>query len=49
MYRMGVMALIAADIPGVDRDKLGFFLCSLLSTNVNLFFFFCASSLGLNF
>lgn len=22
MYRMGVMALIAADIPGVNRDKL---------------------------
>lgn len=21
MYRMGVMALIAADLPGVDRDK----------------------------
>ncbi|KAB1204792.1 HD domain-containing protein 2 [Morella rubra] len=24
MYRMGLMALIASDIPGVDRDKLGF-------------------------
>lgn len=23
MYRMGVMALIAGDIPGVDRDRLG--------------------------
>lgn len=22
MYRMGLMALIAADLPGVDRDKL---------------------------
>lgn len=22
MYRMGVMALIASDIPGIDRDKL---------------------------
>ena len=24
MYRMGLMALIASDIPGVDRDKLAF-------------------------
>ncbi|KAI8012349.1 hypothetical protein LOK49_LG06G01228 [Camellia lanceoleosa] len=34
MYRMGLMALIASDIPGVDQDKLGFllllgFLCSI--------------------
>jgi putative hydrolase of HD superfamily len=21
MYRMGVMALVAADLPGVDRDR----------------------------
>ena len=26
MYRMGLMALIASDIPGLDRDKFGFFL-----------------------
>ncbi|KAG5563837.1 hypothetical protein RHGRI_000139 [Rhododendron griersonianum] len=26
MYRMGLMALIASDLPGVDRDKLGFLL-----------------------
>lgn len=25
MYRMGLMALIAPDIPGIDRDKLVFF------------------------
>lgn len=24
MYRMGLMALIASDIPGVNRDKLSF-------------------------
>lgn len=24
MYRMGLMALIAADLPGVDRDRLIF-------------------------
>lgn len=29
MYRMGVMALIASDIPGVDRDKLGSLLLLL--------------------
>lgn len=27
MYRMGLMALIAPDIPGIDRDKLVFFVC----------------------
>lgn len=29
MYRMGLMALIASDLPGVDRDKLGFLLLLL--------------------
>lgn len=24
MYRMGLMALISSDIPGVNRDKYGF-------------------------
>ncbi|KAK3007024.1 hypothetical protein RJ639_016922 [Escallonia herrerae] len=26
MYRMGLMALISSDLPGVNRDKLGFIL-----------------------
>lgn len=25
MYRMGIMALIASDIPGIDRDKLVYY------------------------
>lgn len=29
MYRMGLMALIASDIPGVDRDKLSFAITSI--------------------
>jgi putative hydrolase of HD superfamily len=28
MYRMGLMALIAPDFPGVDRDKLLFIVFS---------------------
>lgn len=30
MYRMGLMALIASDIPGVDRNKLVLLLVSLV-------------------
>lgn len=45
MYRMGLMALISSDIPGVNRDKLGLFIC-LLFSYLNLrqivFFFFVA-------
>ncbi|KAK2994258.1 LOW QUALITY PROTEIN: hypothetical protein RJ640_013157 [Escallonia rubra] len=39
MYRMGLMALISSDLPGVNRDKLGFphlpsFLLLLLGTSL---------------
>lgn len=30
MYRMGLMALIASDAPGVDRNKLVLLLVSLV-------------------
>lgn len=30
MYRMGLMALIASDVPGVDRNKLVLLLVSLV-------------------
>lgn len=33
MYRMGLMALIAPDIPGIDRDKLVFFFFSFSHSN----------------
>ena len=41
MYRMGLMALIASDIPGLDRDKFGFFLSFFfqLLTYTSLFLF----------
>lgn len=41
MYRMGLMALIASDIPGVDRDRLGFFFTfsCLFSSHFFLLFF----------
>lgn len=26
MYRMGVMALVASDIPGIDRDRFLFYV-----------------------
>lgn len=37
MYRMGLMALIASDLPGVDRDKLGFLLLLLFLLYVGCF------------
>lgn len=37
MYRMGLMALIASDLPGVDRDKLGFLLLLLFLLYVDCF------------
>jgi hypothetical protein len=40
MYRMGLMALIAPDFPGVDRDKLLFIV---------FFFFFRFSISKLNY
>lgn len=46
MYRMGLMALIASDIPGLDRDKFGFlfhffFLTFQLLTSLFFFFNLC--------
>lgn len=44
MYRMGLMALIASDIPGLDRDKFGFlfhfFFLNFSAFNFSFFFFF---------
>lgn len=34
MYRMGLMALISSDTPGVNRDKLAFFLLNIYSSCV---------------
>lgn len=39
MYRMGLMALIASDIPGINRDKLEF-LVSFSSYCLFILFFF---------
>lgn len=45
MYRMGLMALIAPDIPGIDRDKLvlfffGYCLHLIVFGNYYYFLFF---------
>lgn len=42
MYRMGLMALIASDIPGVDRDKLSFAITSIsIFMGLGVFFKIC--------
>ena len=57
MFRMGLMALIAVDMPGVDRNKLGFIFIyfSLLASCILLkcvagcvlsYFFFFFEFLG---
>lgn len=60
MYRMGLMALIAPDIPGIDRDKLVFFFFSFSHSNelhlkkkidgsVFFFFFFSLNFICIHF
>lgn len=46
MYRMGLMALIASDIPGINRDKLEF-LVSFSSYCLFILFFFLSFPLWL--
>ena len=36
MYRMGIMALIASDIPGIDRDKLVLFFSLVFGEQIQL-------------
>jgi len=43
MYRMGLMALIASDIPGLDRDKFGFLFHFFSFSAFNLYFSFSFS------
>ena len=37
MYRMGLMALIASDMPGIDRDKLGFCYFYIICVHLGCF------------
>lgn len=42
MYRMGLMALIASDIPGLNRDKLSFVIHVSPSISIHLRLLVCS-------